>query len=137
MALLTNGFSTTATFGSMSTSATGDFEVVDLKPFGIDGGSKIDVTTMSSSGRKRFVPQSLYEITPMELTLACETTFLTAVLANVNVSQTITINFPDGTNWPCTGYIQKFDPDTFTNGARPTFKVTVEFTGASAPSYTP
>jgi len=136
MAILTNGFSTTVTFGSMSTSASGDFEVIDLKPFGIDGGAKIEVTTMSSTTRERFVPRSLYEITPMEITCACETTFLTGVLANINVSQSITLNFPDGTNWTGTGWISKFEPGTFTKNERPTFSVTVEFSGAAAPAWT-
>jgi hypothetical protein len=136
MAFLTNGFSTTVTFGSMSTSGVGDFEVIELTPFSISMGGKIETTTMSSSTRRRFKPKSLYTIGPMKLTVAFETTFLTALLANAGVEQAVTINFPDATNWPCNGWIEEASFSTLKEGERPTCEITVEFGGGTAPSWT-
>lgn len=127
--MLTNGYASFYVIGTFQT--IGFFEK-EVTPFGLEGGDKIDVTTMYNHYVKTFAAQALYEASDAEMTVAYDPGVLDSLSGAgsgaINSNQTITIHFPDTSTWDTFGYIQNFSPSAMTNGEQPEATVSMVFT---------
>lgn len=114
-----DGFSTTIAFANDTVVQIWEKTV---KPPGIDGGDKIEQTTMLNSQWRTMAPRSLKTLTDAEAEYAYDPDCLSRILNLINVRQSITVKFPDGTTLAFYGYLQKFEPDTLEEGKQPTAK---------------
>src|SRR6185369_5718484 len=79
-----------------------------VTPASIDGGEKIDITTMHNNRTRVFAPRTLY--TPGEATVKCgfDAKFKDQARRTlINAEDTITETFPDGSTYCYYGYLQK------------------------------
>jgi hypothetical protein len=137
---LKNGYQT---FMFPSTNPGIHFYEMRVKPSGEDGGPKINTTTMHNSSRRTYAPQALTESTDMTVTAAYDPLLKTDIAALVNVEDTYTTKFPDGTTEAIYAFLQKAEFSDLQNGEMPTVTLTfcptntVPTTGAeSAPVLT-
>lgn len=119
---LKKGFRTLVTLSRNPTIAL--FEV-SVTPPGIDGGDAIDNTTMHNTRRRTKAPRDLIDSTDMTFTAAYDPKIYTDILAQVNVEQTITCRWSDGSTLAFFGFLQKFEPGENTETDMPTATVTI------------
>lgn len=120
--MLENGYQSLITFADDPDVALWETEVT---PPGIDGGQKIDVTTMHNTTWRTAAPQALSEITDNQFTCGYDPMVYNQILALRNVRTTITILFPNGDTLAYYGYLMKFEPSSLKNGEFPTANVTI------------
>jgi hypothetical protein len=126
--MLTNGY---ASFFEIGTYGTLGFWEKEVTPFGLEGGDKIDVSTMHNHYVRTYAAQALYEASDGEITAAYDPGILSNLSGTggaINDNQTVTIHFPDTSTWDTFGYIQTFSPSALTNGEQPEATITVVFT---------
>lgn len=114
-----------------------------VQPPGLDGGEKIDITTMHNTSVKTYAPQALSGMTDGDMTVAYDPVVLSQIIALINVSNAVTNHFSDGSSWDGFGYLQTFTPNAMSNGEQPEATCTVVYTNVdpadgseSSPSYT-
>ena len=118
---LKDGFSTT-----ISLTGTGvTFWEKTVQPPGIDGGEAIDTTTMQNTAVRTKYARSLYDITPVELSVAYDPTYYDVAIAAINDNQSIVITFPDGGTLTWFGFLQKFTPEALKEGEQPMAGITL------------
>lgn len=124
--MLTNGYASYIVLGGSSTVGFWEKEVT---PFGVEGGDKIDVTTMHNLYVKTFAAQALFEAADGEMTVAYDPAALDTLKNSlINTNNTIDVHFPDTSTWDSFGYVQNFSPSALTNGEQPEATVTIVFT---------
>lgn len=126
---LYEGYKTLITFALDSNIALWEDTV---KPFGFDGGEKVDITTMHNTSVKQYIPQTLIDITDGEMEVAYDPAELANIRAAINRRDTITVRFASGQRWAMYGYLQKFDPQQIQRGQMP--KATVSFVATNLDS---
>lgn len=133
---LCDGFSTLIT---LENDTNIEFREVEVQPFGIDGGEKIDTTDMHNSAVMTYCPQSLYEVTDANFTCRYDPAVLPSIISQINVKQEITISHSDGSTWAAWGYLRSFTPANNTKGTTPTAAGVISFcnTDASGAEYGP
>lgn len=99
---------------------------VTVKPPGIDGGDAVDGNTMHNVAWRTMFPRQLKTMTEATTTAAYDPDVLNQLLALVNVHDTITLRFPDGSTWSFFGYLRVFDVNEHTEGEMPTATVTIQ-----------
>lgn len=97
-----------------------------VTPPGFDGGDKIDTTTMHNSDYRTFEPRQLITMTPGGGTCAYDPGVLSAIEAQINRKQTITVRFTDGSTWAFYGFLKSFTPQEMSEGAQPEAQVEFE-----------
>lgn len=114
--MLEDGYQTVITF-------SGDEDVSlwekTVQPLGVEGGEKVDITTMHNVDVRTYAPRFLKDIADGQMTVAYDPAVLTQILALVNVAQSITITFPDGSTWTFFGYLRNFQPAALQEGTQP------------------
>jgi len=90
-----------------------------IKPPGFAGGDPVDTTTMFNTTWRTKTPRSLIEMTPVTGNAAYDPAVLTQIRARINVEDTITITFPDGSTWAFFGWLKNFDPQEIAEGTQP------------------
>lgn len=120
--MLENGYQSLLTFEANPNIALWEKGV---QPPGVDGGEKIDVTTMWNTSVRTFAPQALGEITDGSMTCAYDPRVYPQIIALRNVRTTITVTFPNGDNLAFYGYLQKFEPGELKDGEFPEATVTI------------
>jgi hypothetical protein len=90
------------------------------EPPGVDGGEKINTTTMFNSVWRTFYPRSLKEMTDC----ACKGgysphVYTTIVNVLVNQPGSITVHFPNGDTLSFFGYLKNFKPEALEDGKFP------------------
>lgn len=97
--------------GTTLTIGSGTLCYVSLSGLGIDGGEKLDATCLDNTTWKTYLPQTLVDVPNLTFTAAYEPDEFAALVAEVNVNQSIVLNFasPLGgiTFW---GYLKSFTP---------------------------
>jgi hypothetical protein len=107
-----------------------------VTPPGADGGDPLDITDMSTTGNKRKAPRTLTEITPGSATVVYNPANIAAILAAVNTSASVHIDYPDGSKETFTGWLRSFTPSELTvDGEQPTADIVVEAAGSDDPTY--
>lgn len=102
-----------------------------VQPVGIEGGDKIDITTMHNTIVKTYAAQALSGTSDGSVTAAYDPAVLPQIIAIVNTNQAITNHFPDTSSWDAFGFLQTFQPDALSNGAQPEATCTVVYTNVN------
>jgi len=113
---LEDGYQTLITFENDSNVNLWELEIT---PPGLDGGDPIDTTTMHNTTYRTKAARSLIDVTDGSFTCAYDPEAMTGCLALVNVEQTITVTFLDGSTWAFWGFMQTFDPQGLSEGEMP------------------
>jgi len=103
-----------------------------VQPLGLDGGEKIDITTMHNTTIKTYAAQALPGCTDATVTAAFDPQVLTQALALINVNGEVSNIFPDTSTWTSFGFLKSFVPDAMSNGAQPEASCTVVYTNVNA-----
>ncbi len=118
---LHDGFPTTITLSGAGTT----FWEKTVQPPGIDGGEPIEITTMRNASLRTRAPRHLYDVTPMELSVAYDPTAYDTIMAAVNVNQEIVVTFPDEGTVTWWGFLKSFIPEANEEGKQPTARITL------------
>jgi len=118
-----DGYQTLITFAG---DANISFWEKAVTPPGFDGGDAIETTTMFNTTYRTFGPRGLYTLTEASMTVAWDPVCYTEVVAIINVEDTITVTFPDGTTLAFFGYLKNFDPSEFVEGTQPEASITIQ-----------
>jgi hypothetical protein len=95
------------------------------KPPGLDGGEKINITSMHNKVMRTFVPRHLITLDDSTMTAFYDPKVLNNLLALINVQTVMTAYFPDGSSWSWWGALTKFIPGELKEGTAPTAEVTL------------
>ena len=101
------------------------FEEVATTPPELDGGEPIDTTTAFRTVWRTKSPQTLVTLSPFQVRVAYDPLVYTQVRAIINVNNSITVRFPDGSTLDFWGYLQKFTPQETKEGNRPEATVVI------------
>ena len=96
-----------------------------VQPPGLEGGEKVDTTTMHNQDVRTYAPRWLKEVTDGQMTVAYDPAVLSEVLALINVVKEITLTHPDGSTWTFFGYLRSFVPGSNAEGAQPEATCTI------------
>lgn len=97
-----------------------------VKPFGLDGGDMIDITTMHNETLRTFWPRSLITLTEGSFTAAYDPAVVQTLISDVlNVPQAITAHYPDGSSDTFYGALTKFERGDHKEGEFPEATCTV------------
>lgn len=86
------------------------------KPPGYDGGDPIDITDSFNVLKKTKAPRTLHEASDMEVTGFWEPGSAVEIEALINVEDTITVTFPDGSNERFYGFARVWEPEEVAEG---------------------
>lgn len=98
----------------------------EVTPPGIEGGDKIDTTTMFNTTYRTGAPRNLKELTQVQFTAAYDPAIYNQIDNLVNQEGAITVRFPDGSTESFFGYLRSFQPNGNQEGVMPTAQCTVE-----------
>lgn len=124
--MLRDGFSSKITFAAKPTIS---FWEKSVSPPGLDGGPKVDQTTMFNTMRITAAPQVLYEVTDGSMKVAYDPAVYTQIISAINQPDVITQTWRDGSTLADHGYLQSFKPDPLERGKQPEATVTFVYTG--------
>jgi len=117
-----DGYQTTIVLGADAAVKLWEKEV---KPPAVDGGDPTDISTMHNVTWHTQAPRKLKKMDPLETVCAYEPSTYVDAMAWINIQETITIFFPDGSTLAFFGYLQKFDPQSLKEGEMPLANVTI------------
>ncbi len=127
MAIQKDGYQTTIGFSALASGVI--FNTVakekGVTPPAIEGGGKIDLTTMRNSAVRTFYPKQLYTLGDATVTVAWDPTLYEEMASVIGVNQTITITFPDATTLSYWGTLDGFAPNEQEEGVQPTAVLTI------------
>lgn len=118
---LDDGFSSKITLSLAPTIA---FWEKMVKPPGLDGGEKVATSTMHNVTYRTFGPRKLKTLMDITAKCAYDPVIYQDVLAQINVRQTVTVSFPDGSTLCFFGFLQKFEADELQEGTQPEATIT-------------
>ena len=96
-----------------------------VKPNAFDGGDPIDTTTMHNDIWRTYHPRSLKKVDSLTLTCGFQGSAINTLNGLVNSTQSITVQFPDGTAFAFYGWIQKMEFAELKEGEFPEVTITV------------
>lgn len=120
--MLKDGFKTRITFASKPNVR---LWIKTAKPPGLDGGDAIEQTTMHNDNWRTFAPRSLKTLTEVKAKCAYNPAVYDQIAALINVEDSITALFPDGSTLDFFGFLQKFEPSDHEEGKQPEAEVTI------------
>lgn len=94
-------------------------------PGGVDGGDAIEQTSFHNVAVRTKWPRSLYEETDGSITCGYDPVVYDQIVAMINVNQTITVTWNDGTTRAHWGFFKSFVPQEVSDGEQP--EASVEF----------
>lgn len=113
-----------------------------VKPFGADGGEKVDTTTMHNTLHRTYTSRGLITATAAQSKCAYDPRVLDQIYALINVETTWTIRFSSGAQWSFYGFLKSFEPDEMVEGTQPQATIVIEPTNTdpstlaeAAPNY--
>ena len=119
---LKDGHSTKITFARVPAIS---FWEKSVKAPGIDGGDSVPQTTMHNVTWRTFAPRQLRTLTEVTTTVAYDPALYDSILSLVNIEDTITVRFPDGSTLAFFGYLKQFEPAELVEGTQPEATVTI------------
>lgn len=90
-----------------------------VKPPSLDGGEPIPTSTQHNVKYHTFAPRALIKSGAISTKAAYDATVWSQIAPMINVEQTITHTYPDGSTLAQFGYVQKYDPDETEEGKQP------------------
>jgi len=131
-----DGFSTTISFSSSELTSTDVLTLYmqekEVTPPGVDGGEKIDVTTMRNTSWRTFAPRNLKTLMEAPINVAWDPGLYDEMNAMINDNQEITITLPDTATIVFWGFVKSFTPSAHVEGAQPMAAVSIEPTNRNA-----
>jgi hypothetical protein len=122
--VLRDGMRTTVTLARFPAIS---FKEKTVTPPGFDGGDAIEQTTMFNEDVRTKWPRQLFEMTDASATVAYDPGVFGQIRQCINIPDTITVTYPDGTTQAAWGYLQKFEPGELQEGEQPEADVTFVF----------
>ena len=122
---LPNGYQALVTFAAAPALALFEREVT---PPGWEGGDKIDNSNQHGVKYKIFRPRSLIESTDGSFTAGYDPLAFVDIDDLVNVEESITWHFPDGSAVAYWGYLKSFVPNGMSDGVLPEATTTIVIT---------
>lgn len=119
---LENGHSTKITFARDPDIS---FWEKTVTPPGIDGGDAVETTNMHTVRWRSKKPRTLKTLTDMTTTVQYDPALYNQIVDLINVEDTITVEFPDGSTLAFYGFLQKFEPGELSEGAPPEATITI------------
>ena len=92
----------------------------------IEGGDPVDQTTMHNVTWRTQLPRHLKTLEPFTLTAAYDPEVYNQIIAQLNINQTLTVIFPDGSTLAFFGWLRKFEPADNAEGTQPECTITLE-----------
>ena len=131
-----DGFSTTISFSSSELSSSDVLTLYmqekEVTPPGVDGGEKIDVTTMRNTSWRTFAPRNLKTLMEAPINVAWDPGLYDEMNAMINDNQEITITLPDTATIVFWGFVKSFTPGAHVEGLQPMAAVSIEPTNRNA-----
>ena len=121
--MLEDGYSTKIAF---AVDPDIEFWEKTVQPPGVDGGEKIETTTMFNSAWRTFAARHLKTLTGGQTKVAYDPVVYNQIITIINVPTSVTVTFPDGSTLDFFGYLQKFEPDDLAEGTHPEATVSFE-----------
>lgn len=97
-----------------------------VTPPGIDGGDAIDTTTMHNVTWRTFSPRKLKTLTEMKTEVQYDPIAYDELRDLINVEDSITVTFPDGSTLSFFGYLKSFEPGELSEGEPPMATITIQ-----------
>jgi hypothetical protein len=97
----------------------------EVTPPGIEGDNANDTSSQQNDVWRTFAPRALATMTELSFTAKYDPSAYSAVVAIVNVPQTITVHFPDGASLAFYGFLKSFKPNALKEGDVPLATITV------------
>jgi hypothetical protein len=113
---LVDGYQSLITFGDEIAINLWEKQVT---PPGIEGGEPIDQTTMHNVTWRSQAPRSLKELLQTQMTVAYDPGVYDSITGHINVIQTFTVTFADGTTYAFWGWLRSFVPAALVEGTQP------------------
>jgi len=112
-----------------------------VKPFGMDGGDPIDITTMFNTTYRTRAMRSLLDGSTISGSAAYDPQVLDQIIALINVNGWYTIHHPNGDTWDVVAGLKSFEPPEHQEGEFPiaSFEIVPTFSLAgveTAPVFT-
>ena len=126
---LQDGYQTVITFADDTDIALWEKTVT---PMGLEGGEKVDTTTMHNVDVRTYGARFLKEVTDAQMIVAYDPAALADLLALINVPQKVTLTFPDGSTWEFDGYLKNFQPGSIQEGTQPEATCTIVATNTES-----
>jgi len=123
--VIPDGYSSMLAFKS---NATVSFWEKSVQPPGYDGGELIDITTMHNVLYRTGYPRSLIKIGEIKLKVSYDPNVITQITSLINVNDSATVHYPDGSTLDFFGALLKFEPDALEEGKEPEASVTIGVT---------
>lgn len=98
---------------------------MEVQPAGLDGGDKIDTTTMHNARWRTAAARSLITSTDGSFKCAYDPAVATEILNLLNEPGSITYHYPDGSTMDVWGYLKSFEPDALVEGSMPSATVSI------------
>lgn len=118
--ILEDGFRTLVTFSRLPGIK---LEEIDVKPVGMNGGDKIDLTNMHNTRFRTYAPRRLIELTDGQYTCHYDPAALEQLKEELNMPQVITETYCDGSTYAFWGVVNKAERDTHQEGEAPTMTI--------------
>ncbi len=96
----------------------------EVTPPGLDGGPKIDTTTMHNVKYRTSAPRALVTVDDGAANCAYDPDVLADILVQINVPQSITFRYQDGTTYCMWGFLGNFKPQGLVEGQMPMAQAT-------------
>jgi hypothetical protein len=96
-----------------------------VQPPGLDGGDAIETTTMHNTAYRTMAPRQLVTLTEMNTVAAYDPDIYNNILSLLNVEDTITVRFPDGSTLAFFGFLRTFEPAELSEGEQPTATINI------------
>lgn len=126
---LPDGFKSTITFANQPAV---QFWERGVKPPAIDGGDAIDTSTMFNTRWHTMFPRHLLKMDDGTVEAGYDPDFMTVIIGMVNVVDTITITWPDGSTLCFFGFLKKIEFSELKEGEFPICTPTFSPTQANA-----
>lgn len=97
-----------------------------VKPPGVDGGDKVDTTTMHNLTYRTGASRALATLTASQMKAAYDPAVYTQIIALVNRETSWTVRFPDNSTLDFYGFLRSFEPDELVEGQQPEASILIE-----------
>lgn len=119
---LSDGFATLIT---LTTPASVHFKEKAVTPLGAEGGGENDQTTFRNTALRTALPKKLKKYKPITLTVSYSPEILDDIDSAMNLNQSITLTFSDGSSVVFWGWLDDFSPAEVVEGEQPEAEITI------------